>query len=186
MEAIKSQAGYFTARQAREAGYSWRMHTYHVQRGNWIRVDRGLFRLRDYPPGRHEDLVRWSLWSLGRAVVSHDTAASLHELGDLMPGRIHLTVPPGFRKSIPPVIVVHRTRLPASDILDGEGFRVTTPLRTIQDLLMSVTEPERVAAVVRDALDRGGVRRAVLDPILETLDLEYRDRARRILALAEH
>lgn len=34
----ESQQGYFTARQAKIAGYKDDTHPYHVQSGNWMRV----------------------------------------------------------------------------------------------------------------------------------------------------
>ncbi|MDR0991263.1 MAG: type IV toxin-antitoxin system AbiEi family antitoxin domain-containing protein [Propionibacteriaceae bacterium] len=34
-----TQAGFFTAAQALEAGYSYQAQKYHVDAGNWVRVD---------------------------------------------------------------------------------------------------------------------------------------------------
>jgi hypothetical protein len=75
------QGGYFTSRQALEAGYSTRLQHYHAHRGHWERKARGIYRLPEYPPGRSEDLVLWTLWSRGKAVVSHESAAAV-DLGD--------------------------------------------------------------------------------------------------------
>ena len=85
---------------------------YHAQRGNWLRVDRGIYRIPEWPVGSREDLVRWSLWSRGRGVVSHETALSVHDLGDVDPSRCHLTVPRNFRQS-DPAVVLHRSDLQA-------------------------------------------------------------------------
>ena len=60
------QAGYFTAAQAKEVGYSYQAQAHHVAAGNWLRIERGLFRLAEWIPDVHDDLVRWSLWSRGR------------------------------------------------------------------------------------------------------------------------
>ena len=40
-----SQGGYFTAKQAADAGYGKRHVDYHVKAGNFERVERGIFRL---------------------------------------------------------------------------------------------------------------------------------------------
>src|SRR5438309_3979238 len=88
------QGAYFTAAQAKEIGYSYQAQAHHVAAGNWLRVDRGVFRLAEWVPGLHDELARWSLWSRGRGVVSHATALSVHGIGELESGRIHLTVPP--------------------------------------------------------------------------------------------
>ena len=59
-------------------------------------------------------MVRLTLWSRDRnddvpqAVVSHESALILHGLTDLFPNRTHLTVPPGFRKKAPPLVVLHK------------------------------------------------------------------------------
>src|SRR3972149_4247026 len=97
-EIAGQQSGYFTAAQALAVGYSYPAQRYHVHRGNWEQVDRALFRIPEWPSSNTEHLVRWSLWSKGRAVVSHETALSVYDLGDVNPARIHLTVPHGFRK----------------------------------------------------------------------------------------
>jgi predicted transcriptional regulator of viral defense system len=133
------QSGHFTAAQALSIGYSYQAQKFHSDRGNWQRVDRGLFRLPEWPVGEHENLVRWSLWSRGRAVVSHETALAVHDLGDANPAVVHLTVPKGFRSRAPAGIWLHRADLPAGDVWLYEGFRITTPLRTLLDAAAGTT-----------------------------------------------
>jgi len=43
---------------------------------------------------------------------SHDTALSLHELSDIMPSKLHMTVPREFRRNsrIPEILVLHRAQ----------------------------------------------------------------------------
>ena len=65
-----AQGGYFTAAQALQVGYAYSQQHFHLRRGSWLRVDRGIFRLRDYPPGEREDLIRWSLWSRNQKGIS--------------------------------------------------------------------------------------------------------------------
>jgi predicted transcriptional regulator of viral defense system len=174
-EVAEQQAGFFTAGQALRAGYSYRLHHYHRRAGNWILVGHGLYRLRQYPGVEDEDLVRLSLWSRGRdgrpqAVVSHETALRLHELTDLMPDRIHLSVPKGFRKRSPKGVVIHKVLLEDSDLEDRIGYRITNPLRTILDIARSPrVSPEHLAMAVAQALDRGLVRRKRLEEALNTL-----------------
>ena len=163
-----AQGGYFTAAQARQVGYAYSQQHFHVSRGNWLKIDRGLFRLRDFPPGEREDLIRWSLWSrnqksVPQAVVSHDTALTVHELSDAMPAQVHLTVPPGFRKNVPPGCVLHKAVLTPEEIESRTGYRVTTPLRTLLDVADSPLSQEHLNRAVRDALERGLVRRRLLE-----------------------
>jgi predicted transcriptional regulator of viral defense system len=163
-----AQGGYFTSAQARQAGYAYSQQHFHVSRGNWLKVDRGLFRLRDFPPGEREDLIRWSLWSRNRkgdpqAVVSHDTALTIHALSDVMPDRVHLTVPTGFRKKALPGCVLHRADLAPSDVESRIGYQVTTPLRTLLDVAGGPLSQEHLNKAVHDALERGLVRRRLLE-----------------------
>lgn len=166
-ELAADQAGYFTAGQALALGYTYRQQHFHRGRGNWHRVDRGLFRIPDFPVSSRADLVRWTLWSRDRrgcpqAVVSHETALAVHELGDVMPRSIHLTVPHGFRKRAPRGIVLHRGEVGPRAREEHTGFRVTTPLRTLLDLAEDAVSPEHLTAAIRDALATGRVRRGRL------------------------
>lgn len=156
------QSGYFTAAQAKDIGYSYQAQKYHADAGNWRRIDRGLFRLPEWPVGEHDDLVRWSLWSKERAVVSHATALAVHDLGDINPRMIHLTVPENFGQEPPTHIVLHRNQLEDDDVQALEGFRVTTPLRSLFDVAGSEESQEAVERAVADALKAGVVSRRQL------------------------
>ncbi len=150
-----AQGGYFTASQAAEAGYPKQLQHYHVKRGNWLREDRGIYRLWEWPGSSHDDLIRWTLWSRGTAVVSHESAMAVHDISDLMPGKIHLTVPPGFRKKPPPGIVIYRGDLAPHEIEQREWFRVTTPLRTLIDLAQTWVSIEHITRGIHDAVRKG-------------------------------
>ncbi|HUP15109.1 MAG TPA: type IV toxin-antitoxin system AbiEi family antitoxin domain-containing protein [Acidimicrobiia bacterium] len=152
--AASEQAGYFTAAQAKSLGYSYQAQAHHVAAGNWVRVDRGLFRLTDWIPGVHDDLVRWSLWSKGRAVVSHESALSVHGIGEFEAPRVHLTVPPGFSMK-DDAVVLHRDTLRDVDTEDRSGFRVTTPLRSIIDVATLGVDEDQLSRAIGDGRERG-------------------------------
>jgi len=163
-----SQGGYFTAKQAKEAGYSYRHLDYHETAGNFERVEHGLYRLPTVPRGDHDEFIRLSFWSRNQkdepqAVVSHQSAFVLHELSELLPGEIHLTVPPRFRKPEPPGCVLHKAVLATSDVEERSGFRVTKPLRTLIDVAAGDLSREQLEKAVADALERGLVRRTTLE-----------------------
>ena len=153
-----TQSGYFSAAQALGVGYSYQAQKFHADRGNWIRVDRGLFRLPEWPVGTHDDLVRWSLWARGRAVVSHETALAVHELGEANPTAVHLIVPANFRSTAAGV-VLHRGAVDEHDIWEHEGFRVTSPLRTLLDVAASHLDLDQLASALVDGCAK--------DPTLE-------------------
>jgi predicted transcriptional regulator of viral defense system len=107
----------------------------------------------------------WSLWSrnrgeAGQGVYSHQTALSLYDLSDVMPAKLHMTVPKNFRRNseIPRVLVLHFADLPQNDIGAVHGVRATKPIRTILDLLEDGAVP---LATLRQAL-REGLRRGVI------------------------
>lgn len=153
------QVGYFTAAQAKEIGYSYQAQAYHVNVGNWIRVDRALFRFPGWPGGPHDSLVRWSLWGQGQAVVSHDTALTVHDLGNANPARIHLTVPTAFGGRGDDHLVLRRSDIPATDVEDREGFRVTTAIRTLFDVASEGPTQSDFDDAVADGLTGGLVSR---------------------------
>lgn len=151
------QRGYFTAAQARGAGYSYQAQHFHVQRGNWLRVDRGIYRFREFsdlPSEENDHLVRWFLWSRGRGVVSHTTALAVHDLGVANPAQIHLSVPPGFRQQ-DPAIILHRAILETDDIEQHAGFLVTTPIRAIAEAGADGADQDIIDSAVEDLRSRG-------------------------------
>ncbi|HKQ47596.1 MAG TPA: type IV toxin-antitoxin system AbiEi family antitoxin domain-containing protein [Phycisphaerae bacterium] len=165
-----SQGGYFTTNQAAQIGYDRRRLVYHVKARNFERAGHGLYRISTLPPSENDDLVRLSLWSRGRndrpqAVVSHETALGLHGLSELIPSKTHLSVPKSFRKRPPKGCVLHKSTLTKNDWNEHEGFKVTTPLRTLLDVAASDTVPqEQLDKAVSEALERGLIRKAkVLD-----------------------
>lgn len=161
-ELAATQSGYFTAAQALEVGYAYPSQRYHVQRGNWQKIDRALFRLPKWPAARDEHLVRWSLWSGDEGVVSHDTALAEYELGNVNPPVVHLTVPKDFRKREAPGVELHRARLDQDDVRDRGGYRITTPVRALFDVAGEGLDPSELGLAVKDALDRGLVTRRSL------------------------
>lgn len=170
-EIAQSQQGFFTTKQAIRAGFQETTHSYHVQARNWIREHRGIYRLADFPTPERPDLMLWFLWSQNRQEVpegtySHETALSLHELSDVMPSKLHMTVPRDFRRSsdIPKVLILHRAQLKTREVQEMHGVRVTRPLRTIVDLLQSGhTDPSQLKQAVDQALRRGLIGREEID-----------------------
>jgi len=147
------QGGYFTAGQAKTTGYSYQAQAHHVSAGNWLRIDRGLFRLTEWIPDRHDDLVRWTLWSKHRAVVSRESALAVHGVGEFEAARVHLTVPPGFSMS-DPAVILHRADLPGEDIEAHTGFSVTSVARSLIDIA-DLADEDQLARAIDDARNSG-------------------------------
>ncbi len=186
-ELAAPQGGYFTARQAREAGYEDNVHPYHVRSRNWVREARGVYRLSQFPLPARPDLMVWQLWSRNRqdepqGVFSHATALSLNEISDVMPAKLHMTVPPGFRRmsAIPDVLRLHRERLSGRDVQTIDGVRVTAPMRTLLDVIAEgAIAQELLVQAVDEALRRGVITRRQLEEA--RVSTRARQRLNRVL-----
>ncbi|MFH0732299.1 MAG: type IV toxin-antitoxin system AbiEi family antitoxin domain-containing protein [Candidatus Omnitrophota bacterium] len=176
-EIASLQQGYFTAKQAVRAGFSYRMHSHYKQSGQWLEIGRGVFRLAQFPNSQDEDYVRWSLWSRNRkdksqAVISHDSALSIHGLSDVMPSKIHFTVPSGFRKKAPKGCVIHKGMVSVNEKEQREGFFVTKPLRTIIDSAEANLSIDYLQQAIKEACDKGMLR------IIDIVSAEMSEKAK--------
>jgi predicted transcriptional regulator of viral defense system len=170
MRLAAGQRGYFTAAQAREVGYSYQAQKFHADHGNWVRVDRGLFRIPEWPVSDDDQLVRWTLWSRDRAVVSHATALAVHGLGDVDPARVHLSVPRTFRSQAQ-LVVLHRQPVPEDQSEDHGGYRVSTAARAVAECAEAGLSQELIDGAVAEALAQGRVTRRWLRAIAAELGL---------------
>ncbi|HNC94548.1 MAG TPA: type IV toxin-antitoxin system AbiEi family antitoxin domain-containing protein [Myxococcota bacterium] len=171
-EVASAQEGLFTAKQAAEAGYSAQLLVHHLHAGRIIRVRHGIYRLVHYPAGDHEDLVALWLWSGGAGVLSHETALALHGLSDVLPTKVHLTVPAEWAKRrlrVPPGLLLHYAELPAEACTWFGATPTTTLARTLNDCATGGLSPELLGQAARQALRRGLVVKAQLGEVAEAL-----------------
>lgn len=178
------QGGYFTAAQAKGLGYSYQAQAHHVSVGNWLRIDRGLFRLAEWLSDVHDDLARWTLWSRGRGVVSYESGLAVHELGEFESPRVHLTVPPAFSMR-DEAVALHFADLDDRDVESRTGFQVTTPTRTIIDIASQAPDEDQLARAVLDGERAGLLNRRRLRARAELLDARAALYIERAIARAE-
>ena len=164
-EIADRQQGYFTSQQAEGCGFSRSNFHFKLQSGEWVKEQRGIYRLARYPISERPELVLWTLWSRDKkgdpqGVWSHETALDIHELSDMMPAKMHMSVPMRFRKKIeiPKILCLHFADLTESSIETRQGLKVTTPLQTLIDVIDEGTE-EQVIQAIRKALQRGLISR---------------------------
>ncbi len=153
-----AQAGCFTASQAAAQGFSSALLSHHVASGRFLRIARGLYRLRDYPSQPGDEAVAAWLRQAPDAVVSHESALGILDLGDVIADRVHLTVPRSRRRLVrQDGVVIHTTTHPigSADTVSRRGMRVTAPARTIVDVAAAGGAPDQVAAAVHTAVERG-------------------------------
>jgi predicted transcriptional regulator of viral defense system len=159
-KSAEAQAGYFVAQQAIDAGMDRSTLHHHTRPGGrYLRVRRGLYRLRHFPPSPHEHvMVGWLPLRDSGAVVSHESALELHDLSDVIPSAVHLTVPRSERGIRPREGVrLHTAFRPATkrEVQSIAGLPVTNPERSIVDALDAGAQPEQIEMAVHQALDRG-------------------------------
>jgi predicted transcriptional regulator of viral defense system len=151
------QHGYFTSGQARAHGVSSQLLSHHVGRGRYEPVRRGLYRLQGFPRSEHDEMrEKWLAVGAEKAVLSHQSALALLELGDTIPDAIHLLVSRRHRGLRRPTAVVLHTRPDDEDVptVWREGLPLTAPARTLVDVVDDL-QPEQAAMAVRQALRRG-------------------------------
>ncbi len=155
------QGGYFTAKQARACGFDRYLLRHHVQTGRYRRIWRGVYRLSHFPENPHDEIIAaWMALGAEKAVASHETALQLYDLSDIVPQKIHLTIPRGSRAGsarAPKAVQIHTTRAPflPGEIVERDGIRVTSPARAIVDAAVDGMMPDQVVRAVTEALQRG-------------------------------
>jgi len=172
----EGQAGYFTARQASQAGFSWGLLSSHAKRGLFDRVAHGIYRLKRFPASPYEDLFIALLRTGPQSVISHESALALYELTDALPTRVHITVPRTASRRRER-IRLHTKEIGASETTTREGLTVTTVPRTIADVAAAGLADEFVSQAIHQAIDRG-----LTDPTeLHDAGVRYGGRFARIL-----
>ncbi len=179
LETASEQGGYATASQATRLGLARDDIARLVRSEDLRRVRRGVFRMR-HAQAQHEDEIAawlhferdrlpWERRGKTNVVLSHESAAALQRLGTIIPARPTVTLLPASGRS-PHVTDIDVRRAPLRDDdwawLDvGElKLPVTTPARTIVDLLLDKQEPSYVVRAANEALaERLTTREEIMD-----------------------
>lgn len=148
------QGGYFDRRDALDHGIDDTLLRYHTQTGRFERVLPGVYRLRVAPINLYDEYLLAWVWTNYRGAISHESALALYDLSDVLPNRMHVTVPRPFHRTSAP-FVVHLASLPEAEVEPYNGVRVTVPARTIIDAAATGTQPDQIHRAVHEALDRG-------------------------------
>lgn len=163
----EDQAGYFTAAQARAAGLHQVRLVQLAEQEDIERVSRGVYRVARFPVSRFGHYMEAVLWPQVRrpdiaGVISHQSALAIHELSDVSPARVHLTLPTAvrIRREVPKGLVIHHADLASDDVERVEGVPVTTPARSIRDAHASHLGNELVAQAIADGRRSGALSMA--------------------------
>jgi hypothetical protein len=148
-----------------------------IKSGKWQRLHRGTYATFSGVPPRQASLWAALLRAGSGAVLSHETAAEVHELIDKPAAKIHITVPishdPARRGPIRGVII-HRSRHVTSEPLPPWQLPRTPIADTVLDLIESATTTDDAFAWLTRGIGRDLVTTGML-----TAALAARKRMRR-------
>ena len=171
------QWGLLTTAQAQKHGISRDQLNHLVSVGILERVEHGVYAATAAPDGYRDKRVAWLVLAPGMmaeerladpaatGVLSHTSAAALHQLGDLLDDIPEVTV--SHRKQTRRPMRVHRLPLTASDVTIVDGLPVTTPERPVADLLRDAHDLDHIARLTGDGLTRGVIDLTTLARQLE-------------------
>jgi predicted transcriptional regulator of viral defense system len=157
------QQGLVTPADAREAGIDPHRLVDMERRGTIERAARGVYRFPLLAPNPElGQLAEATLWADRRGTLSHDTALDLHELCDINPAQIHITIPTAYRlqKPVPKLYRIHRGNLEKGERTFYEGIPIVTPYRAIAEGIESGIR----ADLLRQAIDVARRRGLIRDP----------------------
>lgn len=181
-ELASDQWGLFTTAQATDAGVTRMMLSRMEARGELERVVHGVYATPAAAGGELSE--RRALWlsleparlayqrlaeSPPAGVLSRASAAAMHGIGDILESQMEVTLPARYRARRAGL----RTRrgvLRSDEVTIVDGLPVTTPARTVADLLSDGHDRDHVAAVMADALKQGLVKTQTLQTALEHVE----------------
>jgi predicted transcriptional regulator of viral defense system len=174
------QWGLVTTAQANEAGVSKMQLSRLAARGTVQRVRHGVYALPSADTGPLQG-IRAAWLATGSepaggqppAVVSGESAAAVHGLGDLLPARYEFATAVR-RQTTQPDTRYRKRDLPEGDVTWVNGLPVTTVARTVKDLATGGTDFDHVAVAVRDAVAITGVTSDALARALEPAAERFR------------
>lgn len=218
-EVSESQWGMVTSAQAHARGVSHMNLTRLTKSGDLIRLSHGVYKDAGAPGGEYDELrsawlasdptrLAWDRLNEkpGKVIVSGESAAALHGIGNLRAMRSEFTAP--SRKQTQRADVHYRTRtLTSDDVTVREGLPVTTPERTIADLVEQRAQLDHVGDALRDAarnsrldIDRlaellgplaernghaKGDGNALLDELLESAHIDLESLSKQIVEMPD-
>jgi hypothetical protein len=161
----EGQWGLVTLQQARVADVAWRSLTRLVEAGLLERVAHGVYRVRGGAEPDHLELrAAWLQLDPARpawqrlddpdvAVVSHASAASLYDVGDLR-ADVHEFTLPHRRQTRRSDVRIHRGTVPPERRILVDGLPTTRAGWMVGQLLADHVDPDAVAQIAREVLER--------------------------------
>ncbi|TYR15029.1 type IV toxin-antitoxin system AbiEi family antitoxin domain-containing protein [Corynebacterium urealyticum] len=173
------QWGIITTAQAKSEGISRLQLSRLSERGVLTRTRQGLYHLPSASFGPLTDIreawvaLRPSFFPGERlseendVFVSHESAAIIHQIGDLIPHKHTFSTRARKQTRHEDILIYNYRNANEEDVLLVDGLPVTSIERTIADLADEKIEFNYLAVIVTDALRKEGVRIAALAECLD-------------------
>jgi predicted transcriptional regulator of viral defense system len=164
LDHAQQQYGYLTPDDARALDIDPTQLRLMAARHTLEHLSHGLYRMPMVPATRLDAYMEAVLWTGRRGVLSHETALDLHELCDVNPSAIHLTVPRGFRtrKAAPEIYRLHRCDLDPAEVGWHEGIPTVTPERAILGGIEQALGWQLIDQAIETARARGLITKAAV------------------------
>lgn len=169
LDVANGQYGYVTAYDARALGIDPAQLRLMHHRKLLDRLAVGLYRFPIVPTTPLDQYMEATLWPRTPTVLSHETALDLHDVCDVNPAKVHLTVPAGYRlrRDLPAMYQLHPRQLDVSDVTRHEGIPIVTVGRAILDGVETGLGGQLIDQAVATAQRRGLLSRGDLGAIEE-------------------
>ncbi|SDB89641.1 Transcriptional regulator, AbiEi antitoxin, Type IV TA system [Sanguibacter gelidistatuariae] len=148
-----------------------------VTRGALERSAHGVYRDPVVPPTEHDELHLAVLWTgVDTACLSHETALALYELSDLIPDRIHVTIPRKhrIRRRGGDRYQVHHEDLLQRQIGWAEQIPTVDPATAIAQCIDYGTPTYLLRQAIDQALGTGRLTAPVADNLRQVLERRER------------
>ncbi len=180
----ENQGGYFTSKQAQEAGLSKDLLSHLVSSGKFLRLRQGVYRIKAFPEMPYSEYFEIWVSTAMKSVFSHQSALNLYELTDRIVTAFHLTVPRKASQRLENVYY-HTSKLKTEEITTRHGLPVTDIPRTLYDLYRSRESPEWIIQAAQQALERGMISEGRLMERIQTYSQAFQRFMKEVLEKRE-
>ncbi|MDA0159290.1 type IV toxin-antitoxin system AbiEi family antitoxin domain-containing protein [Solirubrobacter ginsenosidimutans] len=169
LEIARDQHGFVRTTDLREVGIDPKRLNDYWRRGLAERLGYGVYRLHLVPHDEWDEFMHAAVWPDGRGVLSHETALDLHDLCDVNPNHIDVTVPKAYRthRDTPLAYRVHRRDLDADEITAVNGVPIVTPGRAIIDGIEAGLRPTLIEQAIDTAQRQAAITTAAAERLRE-------------------
>lgn len=160
-ELAVDQYGYVTSKDAHRLGINPVELGKLAARRQLEHVSYGVYRFPQLPVTPLDSYMLATLWANGRGVLSHDTALDLHDVCDINPSKLHLTVTgrrPERRGS--EQYVIHSEPLADDEVTWHEAIPIVTVAKAIEQCMASRVSSHLLAQALHTARGRGAITEA--------------------------